>query len=77
LKQRQVSEYNIRKALKEIDEEQYQEVLNKLAKDKYAGLKTEQWMVRKKKTMDYLLQKGYEPEFINQAMQELSADNSK
>ena len=28
-------------------------------------LKEEQWLVRKKKTMDYLLQKGFEMELVN------------
>ncbi|MGC4035526.1 MAG: regulatory protein RecX [Chitinophagaceae bacterium] len=69
LKQKQVSEYNIKKALKEINEEAYQETLNKLAEEKYVDLKSEQWLVRKRKTMDFLLQKGFEPALINQAVQ--------
>ena len=69
LKQKQVSDYNIKIALKQIDEEQYLKTLQELAKEKYEQLKNEQWMVRKKKTMDYLLQKGYEPQLIHQAIQ--------
>jgi len=65
LKQKQVSEYCIKKALKEIDEVEYQNVLNKLATEKYELLKEEQYMIRKKKTTDYLIQKGYEHEQIN------------
>jgi regulatory protein len=65
LKQKQVSDYCIKKALKEIDEDEYQDVLNKLATEKYELLKEEQYMIRKKKTMDYLIQKGYEHEQIN------------
>ena len=49
LKQKQVSEYCIKKAFKEIPEEDYMEVLSKLAKQKYDSLKEEQWMVRKKR----------------------------
>jgi regulatory protein len=64
LKQKQVSEYNIKKAIKQIDEEEYRSTLSKLAAERYASLKGEQYMVRKKKTMDYLLQKGYEMELI-------------
>lgn len=64
LKQKQVSEYSIKKAMKQIDEEEYLSVLNKLAKEKYAVLKSEQYLVRKKKTMDYLLAKGFEPEVV-------------
>jgi regulatory protein len=68
LKQKQVSEYCIKKALKEIDEEEYNTLLKKLATEKYASLKSEQYIVRKKKTMDYLLQKGFEMELIKQAV---------
>ena len=64
LKQKQVSEYCIKKALKQIDEDDYLKVLNKLAKTKYASLKSEQYLIRKKKTMDYLMQKGFEMELV-------------
>ncbi len=64
LKQKQVSEYSIKKAMKQIDEEEHLSVLNKLAKEKYAALKSEQYLVRKKKTIDYLLAKGFEPEVV-------------
>ena len=64
LKQRQVSEYSIKKALKLIDETDYLKVLQKLATEKYAVLKDEQYLLRKKKTMDYLLGKGFEMELV-------------
>jgi len=70
LKQRQVSEYTIKKALKQIDEEEYMTSLKKLAEDRYASLKGEQYLVRKKKTIDYLMQKGYETGLIQIAMNE-------
>jgi regulatory protein len=72
LKQKQVSEYCIRKALQQIDETEYLEVLEKLATEKYASLKHEQYLVRKKKTMDYLMQKGFEPPLIMVAIKELT-----
>lgn len=65
LKQKQVSDYCIKKALKQIDEEAYLSVLHELAKEKYASLKNEQYLVRKKKTIDYLVQRGYEPALVN------------
>jgi regulatory protein len=64
LKQKQVSDYSIKKALKQIDEDDYLAVLKKLAEEKYASLKEEQSLIRKKKTFDYLVQKGFEPEHI-------------
>lgn len=68
LKQRQVSEYSIKKALKNIIEEDYIATLKKLSDDKYASLKDDQYLTRKKKTMDYLLQKGFETELVRKIM---------
>ena len=64
LKEKKVSEYSIKKAMQQIDEEAYQETLRELAEKKYESLKNEQWLARKRKTMDYLLQKGYEFELV-------------
>jgi regulatory protein len=72
LKQKQVSEYCIKKALKQIGEEEYLKVLNKLAKEKYASLKAEQYLVRKKKTMDYLMGKGFETQLITAAINSIT-----
>jgi regulatory protein len=68
LKQKQVSDYSIKKALKQIDEEEYLKVLNKLAKEKYASLKSEQYLIRKKKTMDHLIRRGFETELVNESI---------
>jgi regulatory protein len=72
LKEKQVSEYCIKKAMKEIDDDDYKNVLRDLAEKKYASLKNEQYLVRKKKTMDYLLQKGYEGDLVTRAVNELT-----
>jgi regulatory protein len=68
LKQKQVSDYSIKKALKQIDEEEYMIVLKKLAEQKYAALKGEQYMIRKKKAMDYLVGRGFEPELVREVV---------
>src|SRR5215213_402092 len=57
LKEKRVSEYCIKKALAAIDEEDYIKTLDKLAEEKYESLKNESPMERKKKTIDYLIQK--------------------
>lgn len=72
LKQRQVSDYCIKKSLKQIDEKEYRQLLQELADKKYASLKGEQYLVRKKKTMDYLLSRGFEPELINAVVSKYS-----
>lgn len=69
LKQKQVSEYCIKKAMKQITEEDYIQTLQKLADDKYESLKGEQYLIRKKKTMDYLLHKGFETDLVRKVME--------
>ena len=69
LKQKQVSDYSIKKALKEIKDEEYLAVLKKLAEEKKVSLQGEQYLVRKKKTMDFLLQKGFELELVKGAVE--------
>jgi len=65
LKQKQVNDYCIKKALQQIDEEEYLRTMNKLATGKYAALQNEQYLVRRKKTMNYLVAKGFEPALIS------------
>jgi regulatory protein len=72
LKQKQVSEYCIKKGLKEIDEADYAKTLAKLANEKWAAVQSEQNIfIKLRKTQDYLLQKGYEPDLIKQNLQRL------
>lgn len=76
LKQKQISDYCIKKALKQIDEEEYLAILSKLAKERYAALKDEQYLVRKKKTMDYLVAKGFETSLVVLIINDRSASPS-
>jgi len=71
LKQKQVSDYSIKKALKQIDEDEYLELLKKLAKQKYDSLKSDQYLVRRKKTMDYLMQRGFEGDLVREVIRPL------
>jgi regulatory protein len=64
LKEKQVSAYCTSKALKSINEDDYRKTLQQLAEKKWESLKGEQYLMRKKKATDYLLQKGYEPELV-------------
>ena len=74
LKEKKVSDYSIKKAMKEIPEEDYLKTLQSLAEKKYDSLKGEQYLVRRKKTMDYLLQKGFEPELVSGVLKELTKE---
>lgn len=71
LRQKRVSEANIKRGLREIDEAEYLAALQKLVVAKWASLKNEQWLNRQAKTMAYLLQKGYEAVRIQAAIAEI------
>ena len=61
LKQKQVSEYCIKKALAAIDDNDYQKTLVKLFEQKLKTLKAEKNIfIKKRKLHDHLLQKGFE-----------------
>lgn len=65
LKQKKVSEYLIKKALKEIDEDDYLKTLQKLFEQKKKLLSAEKNIfTKKRKLQDFLMQKGYELQLI-------------
>jgi regulatory protein len=72
LREKRVSDEIAQKALEQINTKEYMAILNKLAKKRYAALKHEQHLVRKKKTMDYLIQKGYELDLVRKAINNFS-----
>jgi regulatory protein len=72
LKQRQVSDYSIKTALKEVNEQDYQATLEKLARMKWENLEEENdSQAQYKKTQDYLLYKGYEWNLIQEVMKKI------
>lgn len=65
LKLKQVSDYCIKKALKQIEYDDYLKTFEHLAQAKLKALKAERnILVKKKKLQNYLLQKGYESDLI-------------
>ena len=75
LKQKQISEYCIRKAMKEINEDDYVATLQKLSAEKWRTLRSEKnKFIKMRKTRDFLLQKGYETDLVNQAVKALTVD---
>jgi regulatory protein len=77
LKEKKVSDYNIKKAMGDLDEEAYRKTLEDLAEKKYELLEMETEPVRKRKIMDYLLQKGFESELISSVIKQISAKGGK
>jgi regulatory protein len=73
LKRKNLSEYSIRSAMKEIKETDYKEALQKLAQKKMESLanKESNKLILKKKLATYLIQKGYEPELVWEMVEEV------
>jgi regulatory protein len=69
LKQKQVSAFCIKKALKQIDEEEYLKILQQHFDAKFKTLKSEKNIfIKKRKLQDYLMQKGFESNLIREMM---------
>lgn len=69
LKQKQISEYCIKKALQAIDEDDYHKTLEKLFDEKLKTLRSEKNIfIKKRKLQDYLLQKGFETELVRELL---------
>jgi regulatory protein len=68
LKQKGVSAYCIKKALNAIDADEYRTGIEKLASAKWELLKKQPIMARRFKCRQYLLQKGYESNLINEVL---------
>ncbi|MEO7531539.1 MAG: regulatory protein RecX [Sediminibacterium sp.] len=77
LRQKRVSEQNIKRGLKEIVEHDYLISLEKLASTKWKSLTGEQYLSRQAKTNAYLLQKGYESSLIQQTITKIKAGNKE
>lgn len=73
LKLRGISKYNIEKALKEIDEEEYLEVFNNLAQRQWESIAGSSILIKKKKLADFLLRKGFENSLIYDKVAQLAA----
>lgn len=76
LKQEQVSAYNLRKALEEIDQAAYLHTLEKLARKKWASIRGQGItnLTRRAKTAAYLHQKGFEPALVAPLLKRLAAE---
>jgi len=64
LKFKNISSYNIKTALKEIDSSEYIETLNKLVVQKWDNTKEVNFYKKKKKVAGFVIRKGYETNLI-------------
>lgn len=73
LKQRHISAPNIKYALTEILDEEYQETFDKLGERHWETIKETNVQKKKKKFCDYLLRKGWESSLVYGKLKELSS----
>ncbi|MGV8946239.1 MAG: regulatory protein RecX [Lutibacter sp.] len=71
LKFKNISPYNIKTALKEIEDNAYLETLQKIAKKKLALIKETNAFKKRSKLLSYLSSKGYESELIYEVVKSL------
>lgn len=72
LKLRNISKYNITKALKEITPETYLKNFHQLAEKQWDVILEQNLQKKKKKLGDYLLRKGWESYLVYEKLEELS-----
>lgn len=73
LKSRNISKYNIDKALKEINSEEYNENFHALADRHWNALPERDSQKKKKKFCDFLLRKGFESNLVYEKLQDLNS----
>lgn len=66
LKARNISKYNIDRALKEITTEEYLETFHYIADKQWETVSEENILKKKKKVMDFLLRKGFESNIVQE-----------
>ena len=71
LKQRDISKFNIKTALQEIDDAAYLETFDALAKKRVGQLREKDSQKKRKKLADYLLYRGWESHLVYEKVNEL------
>lgn len=71
LKKKDISKFNINQALSEINEVEYIDTFNTLAKKRLQSIKESNALKKKKKLADYLLYRGWEPHLVYEKVNEL------
>lgn len=71
LRFREISKYNIRLAMEEIDSREYVKTFNALAKKRLAEIREKDLQKKRKKLADYLLYRGWESGMVYEKVYEL------
>ncbi|MCM4150612.1 RecX family transcriptional regulator [Arenibacter sp. N53] len=75
LKFREISKYNIRLAMEEIEPTKYLKTFNSIAKKRLAEIREKDLQKRRKKLADYLLYRGWESGMVYEKVYELVPNN--
>ena len=71
LKSKNISTYNIKSALKEIEEKEYLQTIYRITENRNNSIKEKNIFKRKKKLQDFLLRKGFEYDLIFKTVNEV------
>lgn len=71
LRYRNISEYNVRAAMEELPELEYQGTLDALAKKYLSTCGETQLQIKKRKLANYLLYRGWESSLVNEKIRQL------
>ena len=71
LKFRNISEYNVKSALQEVDKDDYDKTFNELAQKKLLHINETDINKKRKKLADYLLYRGWETDLVYKKINEL------
>jgi regulatory protein len=77
LKFREISAYNIKTALKEIEEKEYLDTIYTITKNRNNIIKEPDFFKRKKKLIDFLMRKGFESSLIYETVNEITTENTE
>lgn len=77
LKLKDISSFNIRQGLSEIDPEQYQQTLFELAEKKFQLTPEKHLMKKRKKVADFLLRRGFESQKVYAVLRDLENADEK
>ncbi|WP_298763199.1 regulatory protein RecX [uncultured Polaribacter sp.] len=73
LKFKEISAYNIKTALKEINEQEYIKTIYTITENRNAVIKEPNIYKRKRKLIDFLMRKGFESELIYKVVEEVTS----
>uniref|UniRef100_UPI003F69F284 regulatory protein RecX n=1 Tax=Polaribacter sp. TaxID=1920175 RepID=UPI003F69F284 len=73
LKFRDISSYNIKTALKEIDEQEYLKTIYSITEKRNEAISEPNIYKRKRKLIDFLMRKGYENELIYKTVDKVTS----